>query len=173
MPRARGVVAVLAATLVAAGLFAQNTQLPSNPHGPLSQADACPSCHIYWTKEDGQKELVPDEFIVSIPEMCWVCHPQEKLGRSHPIGVDPLDSRPVVVVPEEIPLESGRVSCGSCHVPHGEYLSTTRIYPQQEPLVILGEGENEIRYYKTLFLRIPGDPEEGFTPLCRACHPEF
>ena len=173
MTRARGVIAVLAAALAAAALVAQDTGPPPNPHEPLDQADACPDCHYYWTDKEGRRELVPGEYVASIPEICWVCHPQEKLGRSHPIGVDPTESQPVVEVPEGIPLEDGRVSCGSCHAPHGEHLATTMSFPVQAPFVTIGEGENAINYYKTYFLRIPGDPAEGFTPLCHSCHPEF
>jgi hypothetical protein len=173
MPRARGVVAVLVAAFSAAALFAQETELPPNPHEPLNQEDACPSCHLYWTNKEGQKELVPGEFVASVPEMCWMCHPQEKLGRSHPVGVDPRESDPIVEVPEGIPLENGLVSCGSCHVPHGEYLARTRCFEKQQPLVVIGEGETAIKYFKTFYLRIPGDPAEGFNPLCQACHPDF
>lgn len=167
-----GIVAA-AAVCVVAVLLAQVNQPPPNPHATLGQPDACPECHKYWTDGQGQSELVPGEFVVSIPEMCWVCHPQERLGRSHPIGVDPLDSRPVIEIPEGIPLEDGCVSCGSCHVPHGEYLALAKCSPDQAPFLTVGEGEDAIRYYKTYFLRIAGDPQAGFTPLCQACHPEF
>jgi hypothetical protein len=173
MTRTRGLLAVLAVALAGAGLLAQEPGLPPNPHEPLNSAAACPGCHSYWKNPLGKLEIMPGEFVGSIPEKCWVCHPQERLGRSHPIDVDPAESDPVVEVPEEIPLESGRVSCGSCHVPHGEQLSTARSFPKQEPFVTLGEGETEIHYYKTYFLRIPGDPVQGFTPLCHSCHPEF
>ena len=173
MARIRGLIAGLAVALAAAGLFAQETELPPYPHEPLGRAEGCADCHHYWINKQGQRELVPGEFVASVPEKCWVCHPQEALGRSHPIGVDPTQCEPVIAVPAGIPLENGLVSCGSCHVPHGEYLSTNIRFPGQLPFVTLGEGENEINYYKTFFLRIPGDPAEGFTPLCHACHPEY
>lgn len=162
-----------AAAILGGVLLAQEVELPPSPHEPLNNPEACPECHEYWTDKEGRSELLTDEFVVNVPEKCWACHPQEKLGRSHPIGMDPTECDPVVEVPEEIPLENGLVSCGSCHAPHGEHLSTTKSFENQMPEAAYEEGENVIYYYKTFFLRIPSNPEEGFTPLCHACHPEF
>ena len=73
------------------------------------------------------------------------------------------------------PSRRRQSSCGSCHQPHGEWLSPSRCYPKQEPKVYLLETVNgEVRgtpYYTTYFLRVPGDPLEGFVPLCNSCHP--
>jgi ferredoxin len=173
MARARLLIAGGVA-LAAAALFAADPRLPENPHAPLGRSGGCPECHAY-TKLG---EMLPHEFVVSIPEKCWVCHLQESLGRSHPIGVDPRSSSLKIEVPEEIPLENDCVSCGSCHTPHGEWLSLRRSYRDQEAFftIIEGEGKNkiEIPYYKTYYLRVPGDPEEGFTPLCQnTCHTDY
>jgi hypothetical protein len=55
---------------------------------------------------------------------------------------------------------------------HGEWLSTTKAFPAQQLEHVTEEGGEEIFYYKTLFLRL-SDPEEGFAPLCLACHEDF
>ena len=173
MARTRTLIACGAAALAAVALFAADPRLPANPHEPLNRPDGCPECHAYT--ELGA--MLPYQFVVSIPEKCWVCHPQEKLGRSHPIGIAPSESRMQIEIPEEIPLENDCVSCGSCHTSHGEWLSLAMSYRDQPPFftIVEGEGDNkiEIPYYKTYFLRVPGDPEEGYTPLCQTCHKDM
>ena len=143
------------------------TPLPPNPHQFLNVETTCADCHNYYNGS-----LEPHEFVVEIPEKCWECHSKEKLGRSHPIGVDPSRTPHTVEVPEEIPLENGLVSCGSCHNPHRDYLSKITSYKEQPAKFIQVDGRTEIPWYKTLYLR-KSDPIKGFEPLCVACHTDY
>jgi len=144
-----------------------DSPLPPSPHQSMNEAAACAGCHAYYSGA-----LDPHEFIVAIPEKCWECHSQEKLGRTHPIGVDPRRSAAKVEIPGELPLEDGKVSCGSCHEPHMAFLSMTKAFPGQEVTFHQKGGRAEISWYKTLFLR-KSDPVKGFEPLCLACHKDY
>lgn len=160
-------VAVLVLSLITSpGAFSQ-MKLPENPHQFMNRTDSCPDCHNYY-----EGVLEPHYFILPMADECHKCHSKEKLGRSHPVGVDPYRSDYDITVPDELPLEEDMVSCGSCHNPHAEWLSTTRSFFSQTPQVILKKGEEEILYYKTFYLRI-SDPEEGFAPLCQSCHRDY
>jgi hypothetical protein len=141
---------------------------PPDPHQPMRALDVCIDCHVY-----DNRTLVPHEFVVAIPEKCEECHSKKALGRSHPIGVDPRFSPPnVVTVPEELPLEGGKVSCGSCHNPHLPQLAQIKSYKDQAATFIQIDGRSEIPWYKTFYLRL-SDPVTGFEPLCRACHRDY
>lgn len=141
--------------------------LPPNPHQSLNEKTACDGCHAYY-----KGALKPHDFVVPIPEKCWECHSQKELGRSHPIGIDPSRSAENIEVPEDLPLEDGKVSCGSCHNPHMAYLSRTQAYQNQKAAFLHKEGRAEIAWYQTLFLW-KSDPVKGFEPLCIACHKDF
>jgi hypothetical protein len=148
------------------------TTMPENPHRSLHVEGECLACHGTYLKE-----VDPHEFIIPITEMCLreSCHTVGSLGRSHPVGIDARRSEAIKAVPEHIPLQDGLVSCGSCHQPHGEWLSISRCYKKQEAKGFLVEtvgGEERLTpYFKTYYLRVPGDPDEGFTELCNSCHP--
>lgn len=162
----RGVLVLLLVALALTGAPA-GSPLPPNPHQPMNETGACAGCHDYYNKA-----LDPHVFVIAIPEMCWECHSKKDLGRSHPIGVDPTHSATDVEVPEELPLEDGKISCGSCHNPHMDFLAKTRAFPAQTVTFLQEEGQVEILWYKTLFLR-KSDPDKGFEPLCTACHRNF
>lgn len=143
-------------------------QLPADPHLFMQEEDdACAECHSYY-----RDELDPHSFAVPMVEKCMECHPQGKLGRSHPIGVDPGDARPRIEAPDELPLENGLVSCGTCHQPHLTQLSSIPCSKEQKPFLFLDDGRDKIPYYKAYYLRMP-DPEAGFAPLCTACHRDY
>lgn len=151
------------------GVFGVRTEpnLPPNPHAFLDQRSRCPTCHDLY-----RGEIDPHEFVVEIPPLCIECHAEDQLGRSHPIGVDPRRSGLVVSTPEALPLEDGKVSCGTCHQPHAVHLSREKCWPAQTPAFIMGEGtRDEIPYFKTYFLRLSSPV--GFDVLCRACHADF
>jgi len=156
------ILVALALTQLPAG-----SPLPPNPHLPMSASGACAGCHAYYGGT-----LDPREFVVAIPEKCWVCHSKKDLGRSHPIGVDPNHSTAQVEIPADLPLEDGKVSCGTCHNPHMAFLSETRTFPAQEVSFLQVEAGKNIAWYKTFFLR-KSDPDKGFEPLCRACHTDY
>jgi hypothetical protein len=169
-------VALLTLALAAAALCQEDlmvTSLPESPHQSLYIEGMCTVCHS--SNREGAME--PHVFVLPISEICLreSCHTVEKIGRSHPVGVDARKSRVVEDVPESFPLEEDMISCGSCHEPHGAWLAATQCYPKQQPAVFLAEnvaGETrETPYYMTYYLRVPGDPIEGFTALCNSCHP--
>lgn len=141
--------------------------MPANPHQSMSAAGACPSCHANYSGS-----MDPHGFVVEIVEICAACHSPKDLGRSHPIGVDLRHSPGAMEVPEDLPLEEGKISCGSCHNPHMAFLSTTRAYADQQATFLQKEGRVEVPWYKTFFLR-KSDPVKGFEPLCVACHKDY
>ncbi len=144
------------------------SELPLNPHAFMDQPDICSTCHKYW---EGQLE--PHMFSVMVHEVCEVCHAE--LGRSHPININPQDYD--IQVDETIPLAyieqlgDDVVSCGSCHNPHGEWFSPVKAYEKQPELFLLiVSPDEEIKYYKTYYLRA-SDPVKGYLVLCVLCHP--
>ncbi len=140
---------------------------PTNPHQIFSGAEACVGCHAYFGGT-----MDPHSFVVEILEICMKCHTQTKLGLSHPVGVDPSRSPTTIDVPAELPLEDGKVSCGSCHNPHMAFLSRTRAYQDQPVTYLQQEGRTQTAWYKTIYLRM-SDPIKGFEPLCVACHQDY
>ncbi len=102
-----------------------------NPHyGPIE----CLACHI----DEDDYELRGS----SITDLCNSCHLKLQPHRSHhplrPVGPD-------VTVPEDWPLEDGRLSCLTCHLPsHDEYVG------------------------QYMFLRAPFDVKGG--SYCSKCH---
>ena len=173
----RAPAAVLALTLAAVVVAVcqgnvRVTSLPPDPHCSLSVEGECLTCHEMYLQK-----LEPHKYVIPVDEMCLrdTCHSPDQLGRSHPRGVEVRGSTVVSSVPENLPLEDGRVSCGSCHKPHDPWLSTSRSYPTQKPelLLVSGVGGNEVEtpYYRSFYLRIAGTAAEGFVPLCNSCHP--
>lgn len=144
-----------------------DSYLPANPHQFMNEKESCPDCHKYY-----RGEIDPHEFVIYTPEKCWECHSLEKLGRSHPIDVNPDNSESEIDIPEELPLEDDKVSCGSCHQPHSEWLSLTKSFKRQEVYFVQKVGRRKKNYYKTYYIRM-SDPEEGFAPLCLACHRDY
>ena len=171
----RVLVALLTLALAAAALCQEARKvrsLPESPHQSLYIEGMCTVCH---STDKGKLQL--HAFVFPVIEICLreSCHAAEKIGRSHPVGVDARKSEVVEEVPESLPLENDDlISCGSCHEPHGAWLSGTQCYPKQQPTVFLVENvdgkERETPYYQTYYLRVPGDPIEGFTALCSSCH---
>lgn len=171
--RARVLVAIAILALGVVAISQQEvTSLPPNPHASLSVKGQCGLCHATYLDT-----LEPHEFVVSISEICLQesCHTTDKLGRSHPVGVEVKRSRVVTSVPESLPLEDGRISCGSCHQPHAEWLSVTPCYLAQPPVLTLVTTESgavvEKPHYRSYYLRVAGSPDEGYLPLCISCHP--
>lgn len=151
-----GVLAAVAAAL----LLAETPPLEADPHAPLRDQARCPTCH-----EVTGGEVEPDAFVAPVLELCTACHGLDRLGRSHPYGVEPARSRLKIEPPQDFPLEDGRISCGTCHRPHAEWASREPCFSRQEPVLVGG-----VRWYRTYLLRVPARPGAGFTPLCQSCH---
>ena len=146
---------------------AQVGEVPE-PHGFMNGEDYCIECH--QMERDGDDWLLDAHvFTVSIIETCRGCHPEEEMGRSHPVEVDPWGAPGMKDVPEELPLQwsddlrTEVMTCGTCHNPHMDRYSPDKLWSRQRP----GDGG----LYLTYYLRLRGEtPREGFTPLCHACH---
>ncbi len=86
------------------------------------------------------------------------CHSIEKLGSTHPTDVEPTED---MRVPEDLHLdENMRITCASCHNPHGSWTSPIPMVARESRLV----GSNQYRSY---FLR----RTDVGSILCSACHP--
>lgn len=161
------IAAVLLASVFLAFAVRTAPGVPPSPHAFMDQQNLCFSCHASY---GGQVD--PHEFVIEIAGGCLSCHNPAKLGRSHPIGVDPRRSAMTTFRPDSLPLENDKVSCGSCHQPHAAYLSPTMCYQEQEPeFTLTVSPDEETLYYKTYFLRLANPT--GFDVLCQACHRDF
>ncbi len=158
-------VAVLAVSL--SGSSARVGETPA-PHGFMDDEERCIDCH--QMERDGEDWLLDAHlFTVSVVAACRGCHPEEEMGRSHSVDVDPRNAAGMKEVPEELPLQwsddarTDVMTCGTCHNPHLDRTSPTKLWSRQRP----AEGGMYLTYY----LRLRGaTPREGFTPLCHACH---
>ncbi len=140
-------------------------EFEDNPHVFLADKNQCSICHLL----DGEDGIKGDEFGEILIDVCYQCHLAEKLGRSHPVDVDLKRNRrfPDMEVPEELMVGWDDVlACVTCHTVHGSWKSTKKSYPSQQAI----DPGGSPAYYRTFFLRIPGDPQEGWAGLCDACH---
>ncbi len=73
---------------------------------------SCKSCHVYL-EETGRAALLEN---ASPDELCASCHPGRKAPGEHRVGMlmDQGDRMNTT-----LPLPEGKVSCISCHEPHG------------------------------------------------------
>lgn len=153
---------VLCSYLVLAGPGYSDATLP-NPHSVINNEVPCLDCHDSY-----RDEVDEHEFIVGVSEICEDCHDFTRLGRSHPYDVSVADSAMEdIEVPDSLPLVGDSMTCGSCHDPHMAYLSTVRSFRGQ-----YAEEDFRDDYYQTYFARL-SDPEDGWDPLCVACHPKY
>jgi predicted CXXCH cytochrome family protein len=64
-------------------------------------------------------------------DVCHKCHPKEKLGVSHPVGIYPSGK---IRVPDVLPTGTeGRLLCITCHIAHGsneEYIGRKTVSAQ-------------------------------------------
>ncbi len=162
----RSAPAVLAIALTGTVLWSGIDTL-KDPHAALSDSRRCGLCHEIG--DDGT--VAPDGFPEPIIDQCYSCHPPEKIGRSHPVNVDLKRNRrfPDMDVPEVLMVGWGWeyvLTCVTCHTVHGDWKSTIKSSPGEKPL---NPGGDPL-YYRTYYLRIPGDPKLGWAPLCDACH---
>lgn len=88
-------------------------------HVPFSQYN-CSVCHLSSEapppddKDHENRLRTIDEIGIDI---CYKCHPREKLGVSHPVGVYATEK---IRIPEELPTGTDeRLLCITCHYPHG------------------------------------------------------
>ncbi len=146
---------------------------PDGVHAYMEDQNRCAGCH--HVEKDGDDWILdPHIFSVSVVDACRICHPPQKMGRSHPVGMDPRRGRAGTKIPAQLPLQAREgergelMTCGTCHNPHLPRLSRQKAFPTQPPFPGRS-GE-----YLTYFLRPVGqNSKEGFTALCHACHPDL
>jgi hypothetical protein len=117
--------------------------------------------------------IMPHDFIKSITSMCMSeeCHTAGELGPSHAVDISPYQRYPDMIVPKEIPLNWDTekyeevITCGSCHNPHLDWLSSTPAYESQESIKKI----DGTLYYLSYFLRVK-DTKRHYYPLCKSCH---
>lgn len=79
--------------------------LSGNPHEFAESA--CPRCHIDSTNR-------PFDMTAPLTELCLPCHKKISKKMSHPVDRVPE----LTVVPEDLPLMEGMVTCNTCHNIH-------------------------------------------------------
>ena len=102
-------------------------------HPPFMKQN-CSICHLTSQKsspEDKNHEnRLRTREEIGIKE-CYGCHPKEKLGVSHPVGVYPTRK---IRIPKELPTGiNKKLLCITCHSPHGsdeEYLGRKPVSAQ-------------------------------------------
>lgn len=149
------------------------TPSAENPHAYMDAETRCAGCHRV-VREGGDWVLDPHIFRRSVVEICQGCHPSQRMGRSHPVGSDPLRKLKLKQMPADLPLqlvEGDRdelMTCGTCHNPHTPRLSRQKLYSRQAAF------PGRAGEYLTYYLRSrSADPRDGFTPLCKSCHPKL
>lgn len=166
-------VAALTLGLAAVGGPGGGAPSPENPHAYMDDEKRCGGCH--HVEKDGDDWILdPHIFRISVSDICRVCHPTQQTGRSHPVGKDPLRVLQMKQMPAGLPLQAvdgereELMTCGTCHNPHMPRLLRQRLFPRQP--VFPGRRDEYLSYF--LRVRSP-DGREGFTTLCRACHPKL
>lgn len=161
---------VIAVPLLLWAVVAPNP--PTGPHPFMSDQSKCDTCHhVEWNA--GVGTLDEDKFDRSFIDVCNNCH-QGKMGRSHPVGVNPYKMVPRNNYPGTLPLQwsddlmADVMTCVTCHDMHAARFSEEKLYSRQK------EYPDSDDVYLTYYLRIRGStPREGFAPLCKACHPKL
>jgi predicted CXXCH cytochrome family protein len=117
---------VLLALVLPGGLNAQTFQ-------PDSSRD-CVLCHVQWSNSFGDRDAVllipqPKKMIVAREDVCLGCH-DGSVGDSrnsvwrfhgHGAGLEPTDG---MSVSDTLPLESGALTCRTCHTAHAGVAET-------------------------------------------------
>lgn len=174
MSRGKALAAALFAALCLPALLwgLASTRSLNGPHPFLVDETQCDMCHLVtWKGSTGT--LDEKAFSHSLIEVCNRCH-KERIGRSHPVGMDPYKKIPRSEYPANFPLQwsddlmADVMTCATCHNLHGNRFDDKKLYARQQPHP---EGAGR---YLTYFLRVRGDtPRQGYAPLCKACHPGY
>lgn len=106
----------------------------------------CSECHESSPKRGGDSSL---KYSGDFHQLCK-CHGYKPGTYIHPVDIIPSDEKKSVI-PEELPLKDGKLSCLTCH----------DIYLQCE-------GNTDSRFTNKRFLR--GAPFKKRTDLCFRCH---
>ncbi len=139
--------------------------IKGNPHEELNDPSGCTNCHIE------KPQFLPGKISAlktaplkdNVTEMCTTCHEYGKT--SHP-----TDETANFTVPADLPLKDNKITCATCHYPHGRWESSRRYVPSSllDRLLPGREKHKRGEKFKTYFLRRPNENGE----LCQACHGE-
>lgn len=129
----------------------------ADSHKDLRDMAKCSACHLETP------QLLPAEICANmnvpvkdnVTGMCTSCHGYGE--RSHPTDV--VVDFPV---PLDLPLKNNKITCVTCHYPHGKDESDRRYISTS----FLGWLFSREKKHKTYFLRRPNTNGE----LCMACH---
>jgi len=122
---------------------------------------ACLSCHkdrkplvgtIEHLKLDPKKKILwnqqeavcltchdPHKEKQSTSKACLVCHEKQQ-DRSHDKNIAPLFARLGLEIPKEIHLDQGKISCATCHDPHGIGTDKKLLRKQREIIIQVCSG---------------------------------
>ena len=79
----------------------------------------CTACHSQGVSDD---TAVMATIRPELPQLCIDCHQDRVAAGEHIINVTPVTAHPA-----SLPLVNGRVSCTSCHDPHGKQAAQLRM----------------------------------------------
>lgn len=130
------------------------------PHDELNNPAKCVDCHEVQPEEMPAKVYMFKNLPIrdNVTEACTSCHEQEY--RSHPTDIEAGFE-----VPPDLPLKDGKITCYTCHYPHGDYESNTQ-YLSTSALSRLGSLFSGKSKHKTSFLRKTNSKGQ----LCLTCH---
>lgn len=127
-------------------------------HDFMSDPNKCGDCHL-GEPVFGETDYRDLNFIDDIVTLCYECHTEESLGRSHPVNVPPKDN---MRIPEDLHLdEYMNITCATCHQPHGD--AYTRLKPADYVSPVKTSRE---RIYRSYYLRRTNIQNA----LCHSCH---
>jgi len=79
----------------------------------------CSSCH---TRGINDPQAGVATLRTALPQLCIDCHQGRIAAGEHRINIQPISAHPAT-----LPLLEGRVSCSSCHDPHGTQPAQLRL----------------------------------------------
>ena len=88
---------------------------------PLAAQDhsQCTNCHTQGVSDN---QAIMATIRPALPQLCINCH-QARLDQ----GEHAINLTPVTATPKSLPLLKGRVSCTTCHDPHGKLPAQLRL----------------------------------------------
>lgn len=135
--------------------------LGDSPHG---KADACAACHLPATDGAAAGPALP------VVPTCLSCHPNADM---HPVNVEQTDD---IRVPENWPLENGRMVCSTCHAEpaHGAPFAQLKApYHRGGPYEDVKDLCYRCHQRTTYVRKDPHHPNQARnidSPTCAACH---
>ncbi len=147
-----------------------------NPHRLQLEKQSCNFCHSSKPTEKDTAQTV--QLRKDIILICSFCHNNVR-KKNHPLNVDPT-----IKVPKELPRDaSGRITCGTCHNPHGtartiHFLREAYIMSLEEKKYVKPHYDKDKCTACHITRPSPDDTVEtvdfryngNFIALCNSCH---